>query len=662
MTRVIWFVVVVILLAASATASPAKPLVTLVPLPLKPIPPDSICWAPDNGNDRMHPDPDSRAWHCVDKGSVELGLSEQYHWFWLRIKDDKPDMAIRFMMGLFDNASALIERDHQAVSVLNQGDSLPFAARHILAPELILPLGKPTGGVLDLFMRIRTTSSVFFTPEIGDSDTLVRRSMSDAMIAVLSSGFLLAVAFYGLVRSFGRATSTATWLSVLSIGAILWELSISGIGFMYLWPASPEFQTSSTFRGVAIWMGGYVLFVYEIMAFSRLNARFKQVVRCYAIFLFLIAALINELDPTAVGYILSMSAFVLPIPLFILGCISYAKGDKTLRWMLVGVVINDVATALVALSSTGLYQNSTARLLPIVTIPVMIAMFGMTMAARSAMLRKNRVRELESIVTDRTQSLKLSNEELQSALSQLDAIRNEESRLFRLATHDLRGPLNIISMRLLQLSFEKRTLDHDEIQEELAPLEASVEYLANILDETQASLRSIGNHDQARCVTAANLFDECQAIVLAYQPAAHRKATSLTFRGDSNVSMNVDKLRLVRILRNLIDNAIAHCPKGSRVLVQLWATPAANGNRSIEISVTDNGPGLPSDVENRVFGPETRMPEHALHGLGLFSARANASHIGASITYSRGPEGGSCFRLLLSEQLATESTTEVEEA
>ncbi len=570
-------------------------------------------------------------------------------------------MAIRFMMGLFDNAAAFIERDGQTVSIPNQGDSLPFSVRRIVAPELILPLGKQTGGTLNLFMRVRTTSSVFFTPEIGDSDTLVRRSMSDSMIAVLSSGFLLAVTLYGLALSCGRTSSTAIWLTVLSLGAILWELSISGIGFMYLWGDHPEFQTSSTFRGVAIWMGGYVLFVYEIMDFSRLNARFKQVVRCYAILLFLIAALINKADPTTVGYILSTGAVALPIPLFILGCISYIKGDKTLRWMLVGVVINDIATALVALSSIGLYQNSTTRLLPIVTIPIMIAMFGMTMVARRAMLRKNQVRELENTVADRTQSLKLSNEELQSALSQLDAIRNEESRLFRLATHDLRGPLNIISMRLLRLSFEKNRLAHGEIQDELAPLEAAVEYLANILDETQASLCSIGSHKQARGVTATNLFNECEAIVLAYQPFAQRKATRLTFVGDKNISMNVDKLRLVRILRNWVENAISHCPDGSCVLVQLRTMPTAlDGKGSIEISVTDNGPGLPSEVEHRIFGPEHRVPEHTQHGLGLFSARANASRLGASITYSRGPDGGSSFRLLLGEQAVPESVTEVE--
>lgn len=636
---------------AGATASAAAPRITHLISPTNPTPPAAICWAPANDNDLTPPDKKSPLWQCEAKGSVELGLTDAWHWFWIRTQVEAENTGIRFMMGLFDNADAIIRHADQSQRlILNQGDSRPFAARGIVAPELIIPLGQPdpSGKPIDIFMRVRTTSAVFFTPEIGAIDTLVRRSMSDSMIAAISSGFLLAVSLYGMVLARGRASYTAVWLSVLALGATLWECSVSGIGFMYLWGDSPSFQTSSTLRGVALWMSGYVLFVYDIMTSSR-HARFKWIVRTYAACMFGMAIGVNHLDPTAVGYILSTAAVVLPIPLFILGCISYVKGDKTLRWMLIGVVINDIATALVALSSTGIYPNSATRLLPMVSNPMMIAMFGMTMAARSAAQRKSRLNQLEQTVADRTQSLAQSNDELQVALAQLDAIRNEESRLFRLATHDLRGPLNIISLRLMRLSLEKRSLDHDEIRMELGPLEASVEYLANILEETQTSLSMIGTQEKAKCVSMTNLYHECISIIQAYQPAAAKRGSSLSFTGQPGISMHVDKLRLARILRNWIDNAIEHCPEGSDIQVRLDSTP-----EKAVISVSDNGHGLASDVEQRIFGEEARLPDgSALHGLGLYSTLANAKRIGAEISYQRNISGGSTFTLSIPVQQAS---------
>lgn len=648
---------VLMLTVVSASLVWATPAVSVISNPKKPLPPASICYSKaSQPTDGALPKFESIDWKCANKSSVELGFSNDYYWFWLRIKDTHPNVGIRFMMGLFDEADIIIDRAGTQTRYFNRGESLPFAHRLISAPELVLPLGSPSGRVADVYVRVRTTSSVFFTPEIGDVNSLVRRANSDAMISVLSCGFLLAVSLYGLVLAFSQSSTNAIWLTTLSLGGILWELSVSGIGFMYLWGDYPWFQTSSTFRGAALWMGGYVLFTLGVLTFYKISQFLNWLIHCFAVFLFCLSITAPFLDPVWVGYILSISALALPIPMLVLGVVGYSRGDKSLKWMIAGIVVNDIATVLVALSSIGVFQNSGTRLLPILTMPVMIAMFGLTMASRRATARRNRMRELQDIVDERTASLLQSNSELTVAWQQIEALRSEESRLFRLATHDLRGPLNVMSMQLMRLSFEKKNLMHDEIQSEIAPLEASVEYLANILDETQASLISLGEVGRSTGAADTDLLVECKALVDTYMPAAANKSMQLFLQAQSPISIKVDKLRLVRILRNWVENAISHCPEGAVIQIELLSnTETKNHSGEIEIAVTDNGPGLPHDVERRTFGPEAQIPDNALHGIGLFSTVIGASRIGATVRYVRLATGGSRFSLVFQKNLTTAS-------
>ena len=148
-----------------------------------------------------------------------------------------------------------------------------------------------------------------------------------------------------------------------------------------------------------------------------------------------------------------------------------------------------------------------------------------------------------------------------------------------------------------------------------------------------------------------NLQAECQALVDAYLPMAATKQMRLILLAQAPVSINIDKLRLVRILRNWVENAISHCPAGTEVQVELLArSMSQNDNGAVEIAVTDNGPGLPIEVEQNTFGPGARVPDNALHGIGLFSTVIGASRIGATIRYTRPVTGGSRFSLILPNQ------------
>jgi signal transduction histidine kinase len=104
-----------------------------------------------------------------------------------------------------------------------------------------------------------------------------------------------------------------------------------------------------------------------------------------------------------------------------------------------------------------------------------------------------------------------------------------------------------------------------------------------------------------------------------------------------------DPERLQRVLRNLLDNALRHTPSGGLVRVEVEAHRA-----SVQVSVSDSGPGVPDDELERIFdrfyrGERSRRREDSSGGgagLGLAIARGLVQAHNGRIWAERSPLGG----------------------
>lgn len=98
---------------------------------------------------------------------------------------------------------------------------------------------------------------------------------------------------------------------------------------------------------------------------------------------------------------------------------------------------------------------------------------------------------------------------------------------------------------------------------------------------------------------------------------------------------------LARMLRNLLDNAIAHSPAGGTVLVRCAIKP-----RCVVIAVHDQGNGVASELQERIFEPFFRGDaerERSGAGLGLAIAREIARAHGGDIRYEPARPQGAIF-------------------
>jgi two-component system OmpR family sensor kinase len=91
---------------------------------------------------------------------------------------------------------------------------------------------------------------------------------------------------------------------------------------------------------------------------------------------------------------------------------------------------------------------------------------------------------------------------------------------------------------------------------------------------------------------------------------------------DEPLTVRGDELRLRQVLSNLLSNAAKHTPAGSEIIVGLDVSGPV-----VQLSVTDNGPGIPPDLlpelfERFVRGDSSRSHSAGSTGLGLAIVKA----------------------------------------
>ena len=214
---------------------------------------------------------------------------------------------------------------------------------------------------------------------------------------------------------------------------------------------------------------------------------------------------------------------------------------------------------------------------------------------------------------------------LNDMLDRLAASRARQRAFVADAAHELRSPL--ASMRT-QLEVEARLSRDDQFT---ADLLVDVERLARLVDDLLLLARADEALPLARTgpVELAGLLAEVGTRYAAARvPVTVVARAPLWAVGDSGC--------LVRVLTNLVDNAVRHAER--QVVVTASATPAYH-----MISVVDDGPGIPEADRVRVFNRFTRLDDGRARdgggsGLGLAIVRELVrQHGGSAVLGDAGP-------------------------
>jgi two-component system heavy metal sensor histidine kinase CusS len=289
---------------------------------------------------------------------------------------------------------------------------------------------------------------------------------------------------------------------------------------------------------------------------------------------------------------------------------------------------------------------------------VFIVAVGWTVAVASfvvRMLTKNQRRIAEVVrrvaagdLTARVGALDASGDEAQliqnldEMIERLQNLFNAQRVFIAHAAHELRSPLSALYGELALAL--RRSRDAAEYRRAIEEAFASTRQLKGLAEDLLAVARlGATPPPSVEPIEVRGALDEAREIVAA-DGVAPDVRLEVSGRCRPALASHRD---LVRLLRNLLENAVRHSPQGGAVHVSL-----SDEGRDVAIAVTDEGSGIAREERGKIFTPfyrGTTVPtvSGAETGLGLTIARGIARAYGGDVVLDDAATAGACFRVTL---------------
>lgn len=214
-------------------------------------------------------------------------------------------------------------------------------------------------------------------------------------------------------------------------------------------------------------------------------------------------------------------------------------------------------------------------------------------------------------------------------------------------THELKTPISTISLASQMLNDhsipdEQKNLGHISriIQTESKQLGYQVERVLQmaIFDHGELKLKS----------EPVDLHDIIETVAQNFLLQMDKRGGKLEFLPEADQAVvSGDLVHLTNVVSNLMENAMKYTNRNPEITISTM-----NENRSIVVSVTDNGMGISKEDQKRIFDKFYRVPTGNVHnvkgfGLGLSYVKLIVEEHGGTIKIKSEPDKGSRFNIHL---------------
>lgn len=184
--------------------------------------------------------------------------------------------------------------------------------------------------------------------------------------------------------------------------------------------------------------------------------------------------------------------------------------------------------------------------------------------------------------------LRAAFDEMRDAL----AGRNYVADYVQTLTHEVKSPLSAIrgAAELLQ-----EPMDEEQRQRFLGNIQRETQRIQEMVDRMM-ELTALENRRVLHTVEPVALLPLLQELAHASQSVADARDVRIRVSAQSDATVEADPFLLRRAVSNLLDNALDFSPEGGQIELGLQVQ-----GRWAQISVCDQGPGIPSYAQDKVF-------------------------------------------------------------
>lgn len=531
-----------------------------------------------------------------------------------------------------------IDADGSARTLIAQDEQSAFSSRPVPYPELVVPFDLEPGSTATFFVRYWSggSSELSFSIETAQSfeDIATGRSARNfiyyGMIVLLTALALAALA----------ATRHPVFLCYAgySGSALLFTMHADGNGFKCLWPNSPAFNGVATIVfGSGIIIFG-ALFARVFLRTRRFHPLMDKLLAgaMYVTIAMLVATAFA--DNQAIKKTLVLVAFLSILLFTASGIVAARKRFKEVRFFVVawsGAVISSAimtARHWLGIEISEEVQYDSIRIVMVSDATLM----GLAIWDRINQLRAANTLALRESLDQARRNLQITErlQELEKHYATvLDLVANKDRQIAD-TFHDLRQPLHALRLNVRNLTSGTAAADGGagDVEQTLAYLEQLVAEQLERSRQTEHAPGPIELRHPSTELLSTN--DVLRGVHEMFLPDARAKDLRFTYVPTS-AQAQIDPLVLMRIVTNLVANAITYTQKG-RVLLGV-----RRRDGRLRVEVHDTGPGMTAVEFGEACKREVRLDktrdlaEGMGYGLSIVSSLARKHDLAVSVAPGR---------------------------
>lgn len=471
----------------------------------------------------------------------------------------------------------------------HSGTKYPFYQRPVFDRNFVYPLNIEYGSRITIYLFINSPFQVRFPVFISSPTSYYKNKLKEYLYFFFIFGVAFTFVFYNLIFFLRFKDKNYFFYTVYALFFGLFLVRYSGFGFQYLWPAYPRFNVYAlpTFiLGASVF---FTIFIQNFLSFNQKPVFLKVTSFLIYIFSLILLILFYFLKPEKLYstiYLFVLAVIVNGLLLTISGIFLKRPGATFLIFAYLVPATGGVVNILRAFGKLApvfpyenlLYWGSLWELF----------FFSMALSDRLARLEAEK-REIENLAKER-------------------------SIFFSGIAHDLRQPLNLLLGYTQELKDRYGEKESEILPRIVSSAEALKEILEDILEYDRLERGSLRLNLEPMNIEQ-DLFLKLQEM---FFPKAEAKGLTLLFESEATQDYLADKGRILRILINLVSNAVKYTEKGG-ILVSFREKIIKNEICG-EFSIKDTGIGLTEEELRLIFRPYVRVGKYkkdANYGIGL---------------------------------------------
>ncbi len=491
-----------------------------------------------------------------------------------------------------------------------------------------VPLPKPTFSLefepnesKILWLRVASETIIEFTPQLNSPESGYFRAQRLQLFQALAIGGMLLCFIYSIGTYLILREHTLLFFGIFMLAEIVLELTRSGLLQTYLWPDSLPFNPRMLALGAAFGIGAYSLFLRAFIPDIH-NHRLAHGLSRIALSVFYAGLfwclLIDYRDGSQVW---SYALIVWMLSVLLLIVLSWRQGSPTAKLLLQSFMLLAAVELLRFWSVAGWLDFSEIEAL---ANPIAIAL-------TSAFILISMIRRLREMQSDLLRTRAESAARL-SFVSQM--------------SHELRSPLTSI---LGQLRLLARTTIPVRARLMVDAMRQDAGQLLSMIDEILDYAQGTAGKQRLSC-SAQGWPQLVERIKQRARVLAQSNGNRLVFHADGppQALFLVDERRLLQVLSNLLINASNYCHDGVIELTCRIDPAMTSEDWSLSFAVSDTGPGIALEDQQRIFQPfergaEAHLSDHRGVGMGLAISRQLVELMGGQLALQSKLGKGSCF-------------------